>query len=432
MSRHHGKNGAVHLATPAVASQRMASVTKWLLDRVTEKIKNTMYGDQNQVYVQTLPKISGEVEGILDPHELTLVDVYWDEIPVHLHLYPDSTNPGGQAFTLPAWLNMVAIAIDIHGVARFSAGFITRHVAGTTDIAGAATVRLTAAAALASDLAGAATLTVVTSAALSGTELAGAASLAITTTGELVDSEDDAVTTFTTTATGTQDNFNFGTLANLNVLRCNNASLLTIRGITNNGAAPADGQLLWIISVGAGQVDLANQHASSTAEYRLINNVTATISLAAGSGRALLEYDATTARWRVLQHEQGAWIRVPFNAGDFTGSGSMTVTAQSPNVWDYLLQGRTLHVALAAFNWSISGTPHTKILVAIPGGFTPDFGAGPIALPCRNRDNGTYGNGEVSINTDSGKLAFETSTGANWQAASFLSGVSCEIAFEVQ
>jgi hypothetical protein len=68
----------------------------------------------------------------------------------------------------------------------------------------------------------------------------------------------------TTTSTGNLDDFDF---SGADLLRCNNASLLTIRGLQ----AGVSGQVLTIVSVGAGQVDLSHQDTGDgTAANRLI------------------------------------------------------------------------------------------------------------------------------------------------------------------
>jgi hypothetical protein len=127
----------------------------------------------------------------------------------------------------------------------------------------------------------------------------------------------------TTTSTGSQNNFS---ISEADVLRCNNASLLTLTGIVAPASPAKPGKRLVILSVGAGQVDIANQNASSTAANRIINGVTGTISLAAGYGCAILVYDDTTDRWRVVSHDQGAWITPTFAAGSYTASGGTTPT----------------------------------------------------------------------------------------------------------
>jgi hypothetical protein len=115
----------------------------------------------------------------------------------------------------------------------------------------------------------------------------------------------------TTTSTGTQNDF---ALAGATVLRCNNATDLTITGFANG----SDGALLTVLSVGAGNVYLSHQAAGSSAGNRMINNVTSgPTPLAAGAGAAIYRYDGTTARWRLVAHDQGAFISIPYASLSF-------------------------------------------------------------------------------------------------------------------
>lgn len=176
-------------------------------------------------------------------------------------------------------------------------------------------------------------------------------------------------TTSTITTTGAQGALSlpsgFGDL----VIFANNATLLTINGI----GVGSDGQQLTIYSIGAGQVDLSNQSGSaSAATNRIVNGVTGTISLAAGTGRVVLEYDNTAQRWRVLAHEQGAWITPTFAAGNFTAGGAQTWTVGPGDVqaYAYKLTGRTLQVNVVLASTTVGGTPNAQLKAAIPGGFT--------------------------------------------------------------
>lgn len=195
-----------------------------------------------------------------------------------------------------------------------------------------------------------------------------AATLAATDMNTHIRDNDNALSDATTviTTTGTQTALAIPTGRGNLIIFANNASLLTLQGI----AAPSwDGQLLTIFSIGAGQVDLANQNGSASAGNRIINGVTGTISLAAGSGRVVLRYDITTVRWRVLDHEQGAWITPTFAAGDYTASaGNWTVDSADVSVFAYRLEGRTLSIIYNISNTDVSATP-TNLRRAIPGGF---------------------------------------------------------------
>lgn len=157
-----------------------------------------------------------------------------------------------------------------------------------------------------------------------------------------------------TTLTGTQNDLAIP--AGCTFLRCNNASLLTITGI----AAGVDGQILDIVSIGAGVVSFTHQAAGSSAVNRLINIATsAAMSLAAGVGTVRFRYDGNTQRWRMVYHEQGDWLSTTFAAGDFTASGGGTWTVASGDrvAMLYYLRGRQLTVAFQVDATTVSGGP---------------------------------------------------------------------------
>lgn len=172
----------------------------------------------------------------------------------------------------------------------------------------------------------------------------------------------------TSTSTGTQNDFALA--AGVQVLRLNNASLLTLNGFT----AGVDGQRVSVVSVGAGQVDFAHQNAGSAAANRFINIATSgNTSLAAGVGTADFVYDGTTARWRLVDHEQGAWITRTFAAGNYTASsGTWTVASATRDA--YWLKGRTLF-----YNFVVTGTTSAtplNVRIAIPySGASSDIGS---------------------------------------------------------
>jgi hypothetical protein len=228
---------------------------------------------------------------------------------------------------------------------------------------------------------------------------------------------EDFVSVFTSTTTGSVNNFNVGALSNINVLRMNNATLATITGFTNNGAAPADGTMVWIESVGAGQVDIANQDANSTAANRVINGVTGTISLAAGVGRALLCYDATTARWRVLEHTQGAAITPASPQTFFSGSSGMTWTVDVADVvsFNYYVRGRKLAIAFEVLSTTMGGTLSSALSIQLPGGFTS---ASQLALPFQYVDNGgAQAVGWIEADPGSPFLTLRKFGAGNWTAS---------------
>jgi len=149
-------------------------------------------------------------------------------------------------------------------------------------------------------------------------------------------------------------------------LYLNNATLLTVQGI----AAGIADQLLFVFSKGAGQVDFAHLHASGTALGKLQLFATSGLtSLAAGVGVAVFQYDLAATVWRLVAHEQGAWITPAYNAGDFTASaGTWTVDAGDLPLFRYRLSGRRLLIQYSIELTTISTTPFS-LNFAIPGGY---------------------------------------------------------------
>jgi hypothetical protein len=184
----------------------------------------------------------------------------------------------------------------------------------------------------------------------------------------------ETCTELTITTTGNIDDLDF---SNVNLLRLNNASLATVRGLL----AGTHGQIVTIVSVGAGQVNLAHNNGSSADANRLLNFVESGITpLAAGKGTCIYQYDGTTEKWRLIHHEQGAWITVPYAAGDYTASDSMTWTVGSVDrqTYMYYLKGQQLTVSLRIDNSTIGGTLSFGLNVTLPNSWVSAEGSGPM------------------------------------------------------
>lgn len=167
----------------------------------------------------------------------------------------------------------------------------------------------------------------------------------------------------TTTLTGSQS---ITLNASARVLRCNNATTLTILGLS----AGSDGQRLTVLAVGAGMVDLSPQDAGATAADRLLNLVTVgKTPLAPGVGLATYVYDGTTLRWRLVEHNQGAPLLQPWVNTDYTAAaGTWTVEAADFSTYYFFLQGKQLTVSGTIGTSSVS-TPTTQLYALIPHGF---------------------------------------------------------------
>lgn len=174
--------------------------------------------------------------------------------------------------------------------------------------------------------------------------------------------------TSTITTTGTQTALAIPAGRGDLVIFANNASTLTLQGIT----AAQNGQSLTIVSIGAGNVAIAHQNTSASAANRVVNQVTGTITLAAGKGSVTMVYDSTSSRWRVMNHDQGAWITPSYSAGDFSANGSMTwgVDAADISTYAYMITGRVMTVIWYIGASDVGGTASTALLLKIPNGLT--------------------------------------------------------------
>lgn len=97
--------------------------------------------------------------------------------------------------------------------------------------------------------------------------------------------------------TSSQNNYNPGGSSHL--IRLSSNAAISLTGLTFT-AAQVDGQEHWLINTNASDaITLEHQDAASTAANRFIGIAGADVVLAADE-KALVKYDSTTARWRVM------------------------------------------------------------------------------------------------------------------------------------
>jgi len=149
-------------------------------------------------------------------------------------------------------------------------------------------------------------------------------------------------------------------------VRLANTALLTIQGIK----AGYHGQRLRFINANTSQVDFAFYSASAAVPERLYNFATSAPTSIMPTGSVDYEYDASSTIWRLVAHEQGDGIAVPFSASDFTasGGGTWTVSAGAVVGSRYTLRGKFLHWSVYLSSTTIGGAP-TALLIRVPGKF---------------------------------------------------------------
>jgi hypothetical protein len=181
----------------------------------------------------------------------------------------------------------------------------------------------------------------------------------------------------TSTVTGAQNNYaptGFSTTAGHCTLPWNGAADAIFSGFT----AGINGQRVTWFNLSATKVAyFKHNNSSSSAGNKFANIATSGDTPIAAGGYATFQYDTSggTGVWRLLYHEQGAWITPTFAAGNFTGNASMTWTVDAGDVsaFSFKLSGRSLTVAWNIATTTVGGTPNTNLQIsnAAWGGFTP-------------------------------------------------------------
>lgn len=196
-------------------------------------------------------------------------------------------------------------------------------------------------------------------------------------------------------------------------IRLSNATDLTINGMV----AGSDGQEIEFISVGAGNVYFAHASGSAAAGDKLTNKVTSGVTpLAAGKGSARYRYDASTTTWRLISHDQGDYIAIPFTAGDFTANGSMTWTvASGDQVLDkYMVIGRSIQWHFRYVSTTVGGTLNSTLLRLYPNSYTAPTAYSHFTY---STDNGTVAQVHIGGNSTSTTMSFVKADGTNWSAS---------------
>lgn len=220
---------------------------------------------------------------------------------------------------------------------------------------------------------------------------------------------------------------NFALTPGVRVLYCTNTVTRTYGGFT----AGIDGQRLLIVSLGAGVVELQHQATTSTAANRLINWVTAGVTpLAPGAGVAELEYDGTTARWRLIHHEQGAWLSLGPIASYTASAGTWTVDWPGDVITAaYRIRGREMTYSWYLNTTSTSAGMGTDLRIGIPSGYTS---LKDVSVPTQTGDNNVSAIGLALVAAAGAQIVLRLVNTAAWTSSvTNLTYVRGQITFEL-
>lgn len=124
MARAHGKNAAVYVSpTGTGVAVALGTASKWTLNRDTDAVPVTAFGDLNKTYVQGLADIKGSISAWWDSATDPLYVGGASADGVKMYLYPDRLNTPTAYDYGPAWLN-TSIDVDVNGAVSLSGNFV--------------------------------------------------------------------------------------------------------------------------------------------------------------------------------------------------------------------------------------------------------------------------------------------------------------------
>lgn len=120
-TRYHGSRGIVRMSTTGVANTAIVAMAKWSLDKSTDKVDVTSFGDTNKRSVQGLPSIKGTVSGFFEAEDSTMLTASESSTGTFLVLYPSSLMAGVYHYG-PAWIDY-KIDVDVNGAIKIDGSF---------------------------------------------------------------------------------------------------------------------------------------------------------------------------------------------------------------------------------------------------------------------------------------------------------------------
>lgn len=120
---YHGKTGVVYLSTSGATDATMVvQLTEWTLDRSTDTVEVTSFGDTNKTFVQGLPNLQGTISGFFDSGTDQLFDAAESSTAVKMYLYPSSLAPSIY-FHGTAWVS-ASMSVGVNSAVSINGSFV--------------------------------------------------------------------------------------------------------------------------------------------------------------------------------------------------------------------------------------------------------------------------------------------------------------------
>lgn len=122
MAAYAGRKGVVYLSTTGSgAAINVIKLNAWTINKTTDKIDVTSFGDANKTYVQGLPDVQGTVAGNWDDTETKPFAAAASTDGCKMYLYPSADKAGSYHYG-PAWLDM-SMDVSVSGAVTVSGSF---------------------------------------------------------------------------------------------------------------------------------------------------------------------------------------------------------------------------------------------------------------------------------------------------------------------
>jgi len=133
MARYPGRNALVYMSTTAAgAATSVIALNAWTLNKATDKIDVTSFGDANKVYVQGLPDLQGTFAGFWDDTETKPFTGAASSDGAKFYLYPSSAKLTSYHYGV-AWLD-TSMDVNVSGAITISGSFVAAGSWGSVGI----------------------------------------------------------------------------------------------------------------------------------------------------------------------------------------------------------------------------------------------------------------------------------------------------------
>lgn len=122
MAKYPARKGVIYLGTTVGGVATVViGMSKFSMNRATDKIEVTAFGDSNKTYVQGLPDVKGAFSGFWDDTESKPFTAAAAAGGVNMYLYPSSDAPS-KFWSGPAFLDL-SMDVDVKGAVALSGSF---------------------------------------------------------------------------------------------------------------------------------------------------------------------------------------------------------------------------------------------------------------------------------------------------------------------